>query len=155
MEGILGMGKLALGNGDEAHWLPCDGRLLDRAGYPELYAMLGDKFGGDGKEKFALPKTEQQPAGQFYIKVKPHPFEKEEQLGFITQFALWAQDEAPEGWLRCDGSTLQSKDYPLFSELAFLGHGAVTPSFSLPDLPDNGGMKFIICVEGKDPRVQE
>lgn len=34
----------------------CDGRILKIAIHTALFAYLGDKFGGDGKSTFALPK---------------------------------------------------------------------------------------------------
>lgn len=34
--------------------LPCDGRLLEREEYPELYEVLDNKFGGD-ETQFNLP----------------------------------------------------------------------------------------------------
>ncbi len=37
------------------HWLPCDGRMLDVGSYGALFRIIGNKFGGDGKSKFALP----------------------------------------------------------------------------------------------------
>ncbi len=35
--------------------LPCDGRLLAVASYPTLSAVIGNRFGGDGVNTFALP----------------------------------------------------------------------------------------------------
>lgn len=36
-------------------WAVCDGRLLSVTGYPQLFALIGNTFGGDGVNKFALP----------------------------------------------------------------------------------------------------
>jgi microcystin-dependent protein len=36
-------------------WARCDGQLLKIDNYAALYALVGDKFGGDGKTTFALP----------------------------------------------------------------------------------------------------
>lgn len=36
-------------------WLICDGRELPIAQYMALFALLGNKYGGDGKASFALP----------------------------------------------------------------------------------------------------
>ena len=37
-------------------WLPCDGRYLPRADYPELFAAIATAYGvGDGATTFALP----------------------------------------------------------------------------------------------------
>lgn len=39
-----------------AGWLPCDGRLLEIVARQPLYAMISNKYGGDGVTNFALPK---------------------------------------------------------------------------------------------------
>lgn len=36
-------------------WAKCNGQLLDPANYPELFALIGTTFGGDGTTSFALP----------------------------------------------------------------------------------------------------
>ncbi|MBW7901264.1 MAG: tail fiber protein [Rhodocyclaceae bacterium] len=36
-------------------WVPCDGRLLDVAAYPEAAAALGARWGGDGVTTFGVP----------------------------------------------------------------------------------------------------
>lgn len=36
-------------------WTPCDGRLLNINQNPELYAIIGNAYGGDGVTTFALP----------------------------------------------------------------------------------------------------
>ena len=36
-------------------WLVCDGRLVNKAEYPRLYAAIGDLYGGTSEGKFKLP----------------------------------------------------------------------------------------------------
>lgn len=36
-------------------WFICDGRLLSIVNYQALYAVIGVRFGGDGRDNFALP----------------------------------------------------------------------------------------------------
>lgn len=36
-------------------WLPCNGQLLNIQQNPALYSLLGPRYGGDGKNTFALP----------------------------------------------------------------------------------------------------
>ena len=36
-------------------WYPCDGRLLPIQQYAPLFALLGNRYGGDGKTTFGLP----------------------------------------------------------------------------------------------------
>jgi microcystin-dependent protein len=35
--------------------VPCYGQLLAISDFPALYALLGDRFGGDGRATFAVP----------------------------------------------------------------------------------------------------
>jgi hypothetical protein len=48
-------GVISLTAGNIAPDLVADGRLLQISQYPDLYALLGTKFGGDGSTTFALP----------------------------------------------------------------------------------------------------
>src|SRR5262245_17908790 len=36
-------------------WLECNGQLLRIADFPELFQVIGTKFGGDGQLSFAVP----------------------------------------------------------------------------------------------------
>lgn len=38
-----------------AGWAKCNGQLLDPAVYPELFALIGTTYGGDGTTTFAVP----------------------------------------------------------------------------------------------------
>ena len=40
------------------NWLPADGRLMKIEQYPALYALLGNYYGGDGINTFALPNLQ-------------------------------------------------------------------------------------------------
>jgi microcystin-dependent protein len=50
-------------------WAPCDGRLMQIAQNAPLFALLGNRYGGDGNTTFALPKLPSlTPAGpQWFI----------------------------------------------------------------------------------------
>jgi microcystin-dependent protein len=50
-------------------WLPCDGRMLRRDSYPELYKVLGVKYGdGDGSNiAFNLPNIASPSPDSHYI----------------------------------------------------------------------------------------
>src|SRR5690554_5988507 len=36
-------------------WLPCDGQVLSSKEYPELFAVLGKRYGGNQGTEFCLP----------------------------------------------------------------------------------------------------
>jgi microcystin-dependent protein len=51
----LGEVRTFAGDFAPAGWSACDGTELDIAGNEDLYAVLGDVYGGDGEATFALP----------------------------------------------------------------------------------------------------
>lgn len=54
--GLTGMVIMHAGRTYPYGWLPCDGRLLNRVEYSELFDKIGTQFGaGDGSTTFALP----------------------------------------------------------------------------------------------------
>lgn len=38
-------------------WIPCDGRVLSKKKYPELFQVVKYVFGGDGDDQFQLPNV--------------------------------------------------------------------------------------------------
>lgn len=72
MDVFLGIIKALPYNFTPQGWLPCDGRILKIRENTALYSLISNKFGGDGKETFALPNllgAEPDPAGlcKYYI----------------------------------------------------------------------------------------
>lgn len=51
------IGEIQLFAGDYAphRWAFCDGRILKIADYTALFAVIGNRYGGDGQHTFALP----------------------------------------------------------------------------------------------------
>lgn len=52
---FLGEVRMFGGNVVPTGWMACDGQLLSTATYPQLFAVIGNRFGGDGVSTFALP----------------------------------------------------------------------------------------------------
>jgi microcystin-dependent protein len=151
MDGIVGMIKMVLSLNATAAWLPCDGRLLQAADYPALFALVGNRFGGDGLVDFALPIVPSQEAAHFMIKVAPTPQDAAFQ-GLVAQMVLWVGAELPADWLPCDGRLVQGSDYPLLQKVAAQGaNGVPMAAFHLPAIPAGPGLQYMICVHGLDP----
>jgi len=55
-EPFIGEIKLLTSGFAPRGWAYCDGQLLSIQSYSPLFSLIGTKFGGDGKEKFKLPK---------------------------------------------------------------------------------------------------
>ena len=52
---LLGEIKLFAGNFEPPGWLFCDGRLLAIRDHLSLFSILGNAYGGDGRNTFGLP----------------------------------------------------------------------------------------------------
>lgn len=54
-EAYIGEIKMVAFNYAPDYWLPCDGRILQISEYMPLFALIGNTYGGDGVNTFALP----------------------------------------------------------------------------------------------------
>lgn len=55
MNGYLGEVKFFAGTYPPKDWAFCDGQMLAIQSYPALYSVMGNQYGGDGVNNFALP----------------------------------------------------------------------------------------------------
>jgi microcystin-dependent protein len=55
MEPFIGQIELFPYDFDPRGWTTCDGKLLKIAESQALFALLGNRFGGDGRTTFAVP----------------------------------------------------------------------------------------------------
>ena len=55
IDSMLGEIKMFAGNYAPWGWAFCDGQLLAVNNHSALFALIGNKFGGDGQHTFALP----------------------------------------------------------------------------------------------------
>lgn len=54
-EPVLGEIRAVAFSSAPVGWASCDGQLLLISDYPDLFAILGSRYGGDGISFFALP----------------------------------------------------------------------------------------------------
>jgi len=138
--------------------LVCDGTTASVADWPELAALLGTTFGGDGTTTFGLPAL---PAGEgprWVIVGEGGPFANG-QPAFVGEVRPMVV-EPPTGsaldttWLPCDGRRLPIKqNEALFALMGttFGGDGRV--DFALPELPPLGGLPWRIARDGQFPET--
>ena len=70
----------------------------------------------------------------------------------LATIMYFAGSFVPQGWMPCDGSTLQTQQYAaLFSLLGNRFGGDGVHTFNLPKIAEVNGLKTIICVEGVYP----
>ena len=71
----------------------------------------------------------------------------------LATIMYFAGNFVPQGWMPCDGSTLQTQQYAaLFSLLGNRFGGDGVHTFNLPKIADVNGLKTIICVNGIYPQ---
>ena len=70
MDPFIGQIKLFPYNYEPMYWAFCAGQILQIQQYSALFALIGNKFGGDGKTTFALPDlrgAEPQAGSHYFI----------------------------------------------------------------------------------------
>ena len=55
MEPYIGMVELFAFNYAPRGWVACEGQLLSIADNTQLFSLIGNTYGGDGRMNFALP----------------------------------------------------------------------------------------------------
>lgn len=114
--GIVGMIKMFAGNDHSVPetWLKCNGALLPIAKYPDLFAAIGNKYGGDGTTNFALPKlnpkemqAENYGNRPLFLIATRTLEENGENSYFTAEVVLFGGETPPTGWMFCDGQDLQ------------------------------------------------
>lgn len=115
-----------------AGWLPCDGKALSSTQYSALYKAIGTKFGGN-TTNFKTPNlTYFAPIDnlKYYICIDEQPG-----YDFLGSIDLFASNNIPSGYSKCDGQVLQTRLYTQLSALLgsrFGGDGKTT--FAIPNL---------------------
>lgn len=66
-DGYLAEIRLFAGNFAPEHWMFCEGQILRLAQNSAMFVLLGNRFGGDGRSTFALPRIEHPTFGMHYI----------------------------------------------------------------------------------------
>lgn len=151
------------------HFAPCDGQLVKLDQNLALFALLGTKFGGNGKTDFGLPdmRGKEPIKGLSYAIATRgfYPIRKALEpnayygipplLGQISCVAYLEKYVPPAGWARCDGQLKEiEKNVALYTLLGtkFGGDGKTT--FALPDLRGHElgkGLTYVIALAGRFP----
>jgi microcystin-dependent protein len=162
IEGITGSIILFSGiyTGDDSRtlgksWRLCNGQTLLVTDYPELFKLIGNKYGGNGITTFNLPNLTGpvNNSVKYFMCVDGISPEVSGQ-GYTAEIRLFSENVAPQGWMICDGKSLKLQDYsPLFCIIGSSYGGDGTHVFKLPNMPSPEGttLKYMICVNGIFP----
>jgi microcystin-dependent protein len=135
-------------------WLFCDGRLLPTGSldYEMLFALIGNKYGGDGQNTFAMPAIPDPIPGvravMAYAGIFPQPGAPPSPP-LLRGFAMEWSGEPPEDTVRPTGQIYKIADNPpLFGLLGTkFGGDDRAGTFALPNL----GEKWILNTTGSNP----
>lgn len=120
-------------------WLFCDGRLLPIQQYQELYSIIGNMYGGDGRENFALPDMRSRiPVGcgqytEHNTTINYLPAQK----GGVEEVVLTMADLAPH--THGVSAFAGQQNVPVTGTLTVSGVSASTPTPSATDPAVAGG----------------
>ncbi len=140
-------------------WMECDGRSLSVSEYTQLYASIGNAFGGN-YVSFNLPDlSESAPitGTKYYIAVNGiwGIDNSDAALGEVCLFAdITVESYETTKWMLCDGTTLSSSTYnPLYS-LISTTYGGTSAAFKVPNLTSKSpinGLHYYIATIGIYP----
>ncbi len=129
------------------------GQLLSIEEYPDLFALLGTRFGGDGQRSFGVPDLAGPAPNTFPLicasGIVPRASGPYPPACLVGQIQLTAAGVVQPGWLPTDGRTMQAEDFPGLFQLEganFGGDGQTT--FALPTLAAPPGLAYLICAGG-------
>ena len=139
-------------------WIRCDGRDVPIVQFDNLFFALGNTFGGDGQDFFALPNLEAvAPKGCHYcISYDGLPTSFDERaVGEILLTVVTENSLTPANLLECDGRSLSKNQFPMLSHLVGTLFGGDNTNFKLPDLRSKAPAKcrYVIATKGNDPAV--
>lgn len=126
------------------NFLPCNGQLLPISQYDALFALLGNIYGGDGVNNFALPNLNgrvpmgmgQDQMGNNYVIG---------QMGGQTNVTLNQQNIGIRQAAYVNSVTPSSTTVPVASSFAL-------PEYPIPTQPPFLALNYCICVYGIYPQ---
>lgn len=130
------------------------GQLLPADSWPDLVAVLGQLFGGNGSTLFNLPNLPLLPtrtaATVRLIQALTGAAPPTDLLGLVGEVRLWPGPNRPSNWLACDGTVLPvAGNEELAGALGARFGGDGSSTFGLPNLPNYApDVGYIICAEG-------
>ncbi len=131
----------------------CNGQLLFVEEYPELAALLGTRFGGEGTAGFGVPNlTTLAPKGSAY-NIALSSQANTLATPFIGEIRLFATVEIPSGWEACEGQSVAITSNEKLYSLIGIKFGGDQTNFLLPNLQGiaEWGTQFCIATAGDFP----
>jgi microcystin-dependent protein len=147
-------------------WTECTGQLLPISGNEALFQVLGTKFGGDGETTFGLPDLimtqplapqwsgQEDTARTTSLYFITNGEGSAPAQPFLAEVGLFPFNEAPAGWMTCEGQLLPiNQNQALFSLLGTTYGGNGETNFALPNLRDlqvPAGTQYCIATQASE-----
>jgi len=144
-EGLLGETMLAFAEPSARNVLDCTGQMLRGNQNPSLKRYLGNRFGGDGVNSYALPDLRSKAPGGFLYQMCVEggdPMFPNERTPYVGELVLLPFEIQSERWWLCDGAKIPIPKNPALYSLLGDQFGGDSASFLLPDLRNAAPEKF-------------
>jgi microcystin-dependent protein len=140
-----------------AGWVAADGRSLQVAQAPMLFAVLGTTFGGDGTTTFNVPTVPAPKGLKYWVCANGDPWKpgaRTSNTCTISSVTLFGTTNLPGNFMPADGRLLPINQFQVLYSLYsnnFGGDGIQT--FALPKVPPPvPGTAYGVCSQGFYPQ---
>jgi Microcystin-dependent protein len=134
-----------------AGWILCAGNLLPIAEYDVLFTLIGDKFGGDGKNTFAVPNIKPPTSNLHYGMSLFGTYPTSTYEAVIGETMITPAPLA-KNLMPCNGQTLPKNQYGLLNVYMGTRFGGDASNLALPTLKSTtAGCQLMIAVQGDTP----
>lgn len=134
-----------------AGWMFCDGTILPISENETLFMLLGNRFGGDGENTFALPNIKPPMENLHYCMSLFGSFNPNIYEAIIAETMLTPAPLA-KNLLPCNGQLLPKSQYPLLNIYMGTRFGGDGSNLALPKLQSTTtGCQYMIAVQGSPP----
>ena len=132
-------------------WMLCEGQILSIADNDVLFTLIGNKFGGDGNESFALPNIKP-PTSNLHFGMSLFGESNTGTYGAIIGETMITPAPLAKNLLLCNGKMLPKNQYGLLNIYMGTRFGGDGSNFALPTLKSTTtGCQYMIAVTGDSP----
>ncbi len=129
----------------------CDGALLPIAENETLFILIGNKFGGDGNDTFALPNIKP-PAPDLHYCMSLFGTVNTNYYEAIIGETMVTPASLANNLLPCKGQLLSKTQYALLNMYMGTRFGGDASNLALPELQSTtAGCEFMIAAQGDPP----